>query len=135
MRNPVLKPIFLEREELERFESNLPRNVSLAEAIRALILEDNKKNPEASYDLSAISSNRNTDMGINEDLRSHLGGIRLINDVQELREINLTGQEITKITGTRLGQLLKKDENTSNRLLSFTYDREQLRESLNTTER
>jgi hypothetical protein len=105
------------------------------------LLEDynQEKNGEARTDLSAISQSRNLgnryEMGVNEDLRSYLDRIRLINDVQELREINLTGQEITKITGNKLGQLLKKDDNTSNRLLSFSYDREQLRASIQTTER
>lgn len=57
MRNPIAKLIHFERDELEAFENSLPRNVSLAEALRAYIKEDNRKNEKPSQGFSASAIN------------------------------------------------------------------------------
>jgi hypothetical protein len=57
MKNPVAKLIHFEKDELEVFENSLPRNVSLAEALRAYIKEDNRKNEKPSQGFSASAIN------------------------------------------------------------------------------
>lgn len=57
MRNPIAKLIHFERDEIEAFENSLPRHVSLAEALRAYVKEDNKKNEKSPTDFSASAIN------------------------------------------------------------------------------
>jgi hypothetical protein len=55
METPIAKLIHFEKSELEVFEKFLPEHISLAEAIRMLVQEDNKKNEKPSQDFSPLS--------------------------------------------------------------------------------
>jgi hypothetical protein len=104
------------------------KGLSLSELIIECFGNLQEKNEEANHDLSAIGlrTRNRYNMGLNEDLRKYIPNIERLEDIHQLKEINITAQDITKLTGKMLGQKLalsKRDIEKQNRVLPFTYDR------------
>jgi hypothetical protein len=125
---PVRKAALIE----EVSEKADKEGLSLSNLIVILLEEYNQKNEEARPDLSplrSLSGRSNIDMGVNEDLRKYIPDIEKLEDIHELKELNITAQDISRITGTKLGQLLKLNDNDvqrQNKVLPFSYDRSKL---------
>jgi hypothetical protein len=125
--------VYVNPQLVEEFERTLPRKKSVSEALREYmesVISEKEKNGEARPDLSALAglnpSRSNKDMGVNEDLRKFFPRIIDIDDLQELREINLTGQEITRLTGKKIGDKLGENTIKKETVLPFSYDRTKL---------
>src|SRR5262245_24995930 len=101
---------------------------SLSELIINCLENIPEKNQEARANLSAIKTGDYTfNMGVNEDLRKYIPEIERLEDIKELKEINITAQDIARLTGKILGkklQLSQSDIEKGNRILPFTYKRD-----------